>query len=182
MVSTVGRHRDQIGSGGTLLAIAAMSAASRGETYGSLHGYKLLHADVVHLLTMLSRSTLAERRNIPGLNPDRADIIVAGVAVVEMLLDFCHGNLLRINERGIREGLILRALQRNGCGADDRKRRARREGVFDFAASCHYDAEHSLQVTRLAGRIFSAIAEASSIPTISYAMRTCSGSPLGSGN
>ena len=148
-----------IGSGGTLMAIAAMIAASRGETYGSLHGYELLHADVVHLLAMLSRTTLAERRNIPGLNPDRADIIVAGVAVVETLLEFCHGNLLKINERGIREGLILRALQRNGCGAGgDRKRRTWRDGVLDFAASCHYDSEHSLHVTRLADRIFGAVA------------------------
>ena len=99
-----------IGSGGTLTAMAAMIAASRGETYGSLHGSELLHADVVHLLAMLSRTTLAERRNLPGLNPDRADIIVAGVAVVEAMLDFFHGNLLKINERGIREGIILRAL------------------------------------------------------------------------
>ena len=149
-----------IGSGGTLTAIAAMVAASRGEEYSSLHGYELLHADVVHLLAMLSRTSLAERRNIPGLNPDRADIIVAGVAVVEALLDFFHGNLLKINERGIREGLILRALHRNGCGNGDRKHRTWREAVLDFAVSCHYDAEHSLQVTKLAGQIFSAVAEA----------------------
>ena len=148
-----------IGSGGTFTAIAAMVAASRGETYGSLHGYELLHADVVHLLAMLSRTSLAERRNIPGLNPDRADIIVAGVAVVEALLDFCHGNLLKINERGIREGLILRALHRNGFGNGDQKRRTWREAVLDFATSCHYDAEHSLHVTRLAGQIFSSVAE-----------------------
>jgi exopolyphosphatase/guanosine-5'-triphosphate,3'-diphosphate pyrophosphatase len=148
-----------IGSGGTLTAIAAMVAASRGEAYGSLHGYELLHADVVHLLAMLSRTSLAERRSIPGLNPDRADIIVAGVAVMEALLDFCRGNLLKINERGIREGLILRTLHRNGCGNGDQKRRTWRDAALDFAASCHYDAEHSLHVTRLAGQIFSAVAE-----------------------
>ena len=148
-----------IGSGGTLTAMAAMIAASRGETYGSLHGSELLHADVVHLLAMLSRTTLAERRNLPGLNPDRADIIVAGVAVVEAMLDFFHGNLLKINERGIREGIILRALQRNGCGDGDRKRRTWRDAILDFAASCHFDAEHSLHVAGLAHQIFLAVAE-----------------------
>ena len=151
--------RSVIGSGGTLTAIAAMIAASRGEAFGSLHGSELLHADVVHLLETLSRTTLDERRNLPGLNPDRADIIVAGVAVVEGMLDFFHGNLLKINERGIREGLILRALQRNGCGAGDRKRRTWRDATLDFAASCHYDAIHSLHVAKLAGQIFKAVAE-----------------------
>ena len=148
-----------IGSGGTLTAIAAMVAASRGEEYSSLHGYELLHADVVHLLAMLSRTSLAERRDLPGLNPDRADIIVAGVAVVEALLDFFHGNLLKINERGIREGLVLRAMNRNGCGNDVRKRRNWRDAVLNFASTCHYDAEHSLHVTKLAVQIFSSVAE-----------------------
>ncbi len=147
-----------IGSGGTFTAIAAMIAASRGEAFGSLHGYELLHADVVHLLAMLSRSTLAERRNIPGLNPDRADIIVAGVAVVEGLLEFFHGNLLKINERGIREGLVLRTLRRNGCGDSDPKRRTWRDAVLEFATSCNYDAEHSHHVAGLADRIFGAVA------------------------
>lgn len=148
-----------IGSGGTLTAIAAMIAASRGESYTSLHGYELQHADVVHLLVQLSRCTLQERRNIPGLNADRADIIVAGVAVVDGLLEFCRGNLLRINERGIREGLILRALQKNGCGMATRKRRTWKDSVMAFAASCRYDAAHSLHVATLADQIFSAVAE-----------------------
>ncbi len=147
-----------IGSGGTFTTIAAMIAASREEAFGSLHGYELLHADVVHLQAMLTRTTLSERRNLPGLNPDRADIIVAGVAVVEALLDFFNGNLLKVNERGIREGLILRALQRNGCVRNEPKQRSWKDGVLEFAASCHYDAEHSHHVAKLADQIFMAVA------------------------
>ncbi len=147
-----------IGSGGTFTAIAAMIAASREEVFSSLHGYELLHADVVHLLAMLSRTTLAERRNLPGLNPDRADIIVAGVAVVEALLDFFQGNLLKVNERGIREGIILRALQRNGFGHGEPRQRTWKDAVQEFAVSCHYDAEHSRHVAILAEEIFRAVA------------------------
>ncbi|HLO26967.1 MAG TPA: Ppx/GppA phosphatase family protein, partial [Geobacteraceae bacterium] len=101
-----------IGSGGTMTSIAAMVMAMRKEGYGSIHGYEVFRSEVVHLLAMLLRKNVKERRSIPGLNPDRADIIVAGVTVVDELMALFSANLLRINERGIREGLILKALEK----------------------------------------------------------------------
>src|SRR6185369_6476035 len=103
-----------VGSGGTITSMAAMIQASRKEGYGSVHGYEILRSDVVHLMAMLQRKSLKELRSVPGLNPDRADIIVAGVMVIDELLDFCQTNLLMVNDRGIREGLILRGLRKHG--------------------------------------------------------------------
>ncbi|HEX2768301.1 MAG TPA: Ppx/GppA phosphatase family protein, partial [Geobacteraceae bacterium] len=94
-----------LGSGGTMTSIAAMVMAIRKEEYGSIHGSEVFRSEVVHLLAMLMRKELKERRVIPGLPPDRADIIVAGVAVVDELMELFKVNLLKINERGLREGL-----------------------------------------------------------------------------
>ncbi|HEX9023326.1 MAG TPA: Ppx/GppA family phosphatase, partial [Geobacteraceae bacterium] len=96
-----------LGSGGTMTSIAAMVMAMRKEGYGSIHGYEVFRSEVVHLLAMLLRKSLKERRALPGLNPERADIIIAGVTVVDELMELFKANLLKINERGIREGLIL---------------------------------------------------------------------------
>lgn len=148
-----------IGSGGTITSIAAMTAASRKETYGSVHGYEVLRSDVVHLLAMLLRKSVKDRRSVPGLNPDRADIIVAGVVVIDELMEFCQANLLKVNERGIREGLILRGLRTHGLIPGERKSRSWRESVLEFAASCHFDEKHSLQVARLALNIFKTVAK-----------------------
>lgn len=147
-----------IGSGGTMTAIAAMVMAMRKEGYGSIHGYEVLRSEVVHLLAMLLRKNVQERRTIPGLNPDRADIIVAGVVVVDELMAHFAVNVLRINERGIREGLILKALKKQGLLPAVPQPRNWRDGVLDYGRSCHNDEKHALQVVKLALGICDALA------------------------
>jgi exopolyphosphatase/guanosine-5'-triphosphate,3'-diphosphate pyrophosphatase len=147
-----------VGSGGTMTSVAAMTMAIRGEQYGSVHGYEVLRSEVVHLLAMLVRKDLKGRKGVPGLNPDRADIIVAGVTVVDELMDFFGTNLLKINERGIREGLILRALRRHGLQQAAAGPVTWRDSVLEFARSCHFDEGHSMQVAKLSLQLFDALA------------------------
>ncbi len=147
-----------LGSGGTMTAIAAMVMAMRTERYDSVHGYEVLRSEVVHLLAMLLRKDLKGRRGVPGLNPDRADIIVAGVVAVDELMEFFGANVLKVNERGIREGLILRSLKKHNLLPVAARARNWRQSVLEFARSCHFDEEHSLQVARLALQIFDAVA------------------------
>jgi exopolyphosphatase/guanosine-5'-triphosphate,3'-diphosphate pyrophosphatase len=147
-----------LGSGGTMTSIAAMVMAMRKEGYGSIHGYDLLRSEIVHLLAMLLRKDVKERKSIPGLPPDRADIIVAGVTVVDELMGLFKANLLKINERGIREGLILKALKKYNLLPAESQPRNWRDSVLEFARSCHHDEEHSLQVAKLALEIFDAAA------------------------
>jgi exopolyphosphatase / guanosine-5'-triphosphate,3'-diphosphate pyrophosphatase len=143
-----------IGSGGTITSIAGMVMAQRRERHDSVHGYELIRSEVVHLLAMLLRMSDKERRAFPGLSPDRSDIIIAGVTVVDELMDFFRVNLLRVNERGIREGLILRGLGRERLLPQEKPQRNWRESVLEFARSCHFDEEHSRQVAKLALEIF----------------------------
>ena len=146
-----------IGSGGTITSIATMAMGSRKETYASIHGYEVLRSDVVHLQAMLARKTLRERKEVPGLNPDRADIIVAGITVIDELMDFFQVNNLKVNERGIREGLILRAIKKHHATTAQKKPRSWRVSVLDFARTCHYDEQHSLHVAHLAQKIFKSL-------------------------
>jgi exopolyphosphatase / guanosine-5'-triphosphate,3'-diphosphate pyrophosphatase len=147
-----------VGSGGTVTSIATMVTASRRERYDSIHGYELLRSEVVHLLAMLLRKGDKERRSLPGLNPERSDIIIAGVTVVDELMDFFQVNVLRVNERGIREGLILRGLRRRSLFPKDKPQRSWRDSTMEFARSCHFDEEHSLQVAKLSLEIFKTLA------------------------
>ena len=148
-----------VGSGGTITSIAAMVMAGRRERYDSIHGYELLRSEVVHLLAMLLRKNDKERRSTPGLNPDRADIIIAGVTVVDEVMDFFQVNLLRVNERGIREGLILRGLHKLQLLPGEKPARSWRESALEFARSCHFDEQHSQHVAKLGLEIFQALSE-----------------------
>jgi exopolyphosphatase/guanosine-5'-triphosphate,3'-diphosphate pyrophosphatase len=143
-----------IGSGGTTTAIGSMAMSTLGKSYASIHGYEVLRSEVVHLLAMLTRKNLTERRMVPGLNADRADIIVAGMVVVEELMRFFGANQLLVNERGIREGLIIRALEKHGLIPVAAAPRTWRESALDFVRSCHGDEPHSLHVGGLALSLF----------------------------
>lgn len=147
-----------IGSGGTMTTIGSMVVAMRKERYDSVQGYEVLHSEVEHLLAMLQRMSCKERREVVGLSPERADIIVAGVAVVAELMRIYGANVLKINERGIREGLILLSLQKHGWLERRRTPRDWRTSVRDFARSCHVDETHGEQVASLALRIYDALA------------------------
>jgi exopolyphosphatase/guanosine-5'-triphosphate,3'-diphosphate pyrophosphatase len=148
-----------IASGGTLTTIAELHKEMQHEKYAGVHGYEMNRAQVKHVLDVLRRKNLKERRNLPGLNPDRADIIVAGVTVVNQVMKVFDINSLKVSERGIREGLILQMI--SGDAVFDAKRPLAkyskatwRRSVKDFAESCRYEAPHSLHVTRLALSIF----------------------------
>jgi exopolyphosphatase/guanosine-5'-triphosphate,3'-diphosphate pyrophosphatase len=148
-----------IGSGGTMTNIGAMVMALRGEAYQSVHRYEVLHSEIIHLLAMLSRKSQKERLAIPGLNPDRADIILAGMILADELMRRFKTNLLRINAKGIREGLILQSLQKRGLLPLSSTPRDWKDSVLDFARSCRFDELHAGQVSRLALRIFDTLAE-----------------------
>jgi exopolyphosphatase/guanosine-5'-triphosphate,3'-diphosphate pyrophosphatase len=147
-----------IGSGGTLTAIGCMTMQMRKDNYVSIHGSEVLRAEVVHLLAMLTHKDLKGRRTIPGLNQDRADIIVAGVVVIDELMRFFEANRLLVNERGIREGLLIRAMNRLGLTAGSSTPPTWRDAVKKFAVSCHIDEQHATHVAGMALSIFDALA------------------------
>ena len=57
----------------------------------------------------LSAMAPEERRTLPCIGPDRADLVVAGCAILESILDIWPADRLGVADRGIREG-ILRSL------------------------------------------------------------------------
>ena len=77
-----------IGSGGSFTNLGRMAAARRGlAATDPVHGTAVSAAEVEHLLEWLSGMSPERRAAVPGLNPQRADIILAGLAVTAELLD-----------------------------------------------------------------------------------------------
>lgn len=68
--------------------------------------------DLRETVRQLCALPLADRRNVPGLNPDRADIIIAGAATLETLLRELRIERLRSSDRGLREGLLVECVSR----------------------------------------------------------------------
>ena len=139
--------------------IGSMVMAVRGEQYESIHRYEIIHSEIIHLLAMMTRKNQKERMQTAGLNPERADIILAGMILTDELMRHSRTNLLKINAQGIREGLILKSLQERGLIDQTQQKRDWRDAMTEFARSCRFDEFHSNQVNRLAQSIFTSVAK-----------------------
>jgi exopolyphosphatase/guanosine-5'-triphosphate,3'-diphosphate pyrophosphatase len=145
-----------IGSGGTFTNLGEMVRAEREGKAGPAHGYALSRADVVHLLHRMRVTPLEVRREMPGLNPRRADIIVAGAAAVSRLAKRLGTQQILVNERGLRDGLLLSMIadrMEPGQMAVSRPT-DREEWVRAFARTCRSNERHCEHVSMLAGQLF----------------------------
>jgi exopolyphosphatase/guanosine-5'-triphosphate,3'-diphosphate pyrophosphatase len=104
-------HARVIGSGGTFANLARMILARRGETINaSVQGTEIFAEEVESLLAELARMDSDQRRRVPGLEPERADIIVAGLVVVTALMQAAGAGSAKVNVYGLREGVLLEML------------------------------------------------------------------------
>lgn len=148
-----------IGSGGTFTAFATMAMFEREGEAGPAQGYAMTSAEWGHLLSRLREAPLKVRRKFRGLSPDRADIIVAGGAAVHRLARYLGVRQILVNDRGIRDGLLLEVIARrfpdetsDGVG-QDRLERARA-----FARKVGSNTRHAEHVARLALLLFDDLA------------------------
>jgi exopolyphosphatase/guanosine-5'-triphosphate,3'-diphosphate pyrophosphatase len=147
-----------IGSGGTFTNLAGIALARQGIlTARSVHAAHIPRAELEHILDWLADMSPEERRQVPGLNPERADIIVAGIAVAAEALRRLDARELVVSRYGIREGLLLEAARVAPTIADPGEARAR--SVAEFAQRCHVEQPHSSHVQRLSLVLFDAIGE-----------------------
>src|SRR5205085_12495715 len=99
---------------------------------------------------------LQKRLQIPGLDPRRADLVVAGAILVDTVLRRIDASEIALCDLSLREGLILDyiARHRKEIAQADRYPDARRRSVIELGERCNYWPEHSQQVARLSVALF----------------------------
>jgi exopolyphosphatase/guanosine-5'-triphosphate,3'-diphosphate pyrophosphatase len=130
--------RTIIGSGGTFSALASISINRKDGQIGSLQGYSISRAELDGILNQLRNTPLADRRQIPGLNPDRADISEG------LLLSMIAERFARTAARG---------------DVDDRM-----EWVRKFARKCRSNEPHCEHVAQLSLQIFDCVKKEFELP------------------
>jgi exopolyphosphatase / guanosine-5'-triphosphate,3'-diphosphate pyrophosphatase len=103
----------------------------------------------------LSRLSLIERRKVPGMDAGRAEIIIAGSAIVLTLMEEFGAERLQVSDRGLRDGILLDYQLREKDARDKFKNLSvRRRSILQLARACNYEAEHSAHCAFLALRLF----------------------------
>ena len=147
-----------IASGGTATTVAQMVMARQGLAGRSVQGFEMSQAELLHLHEALLRRSLNERREMPGLSPDRADIIIAGVTILYEVMAYLRVNVLRISEHGIRHALLNRMIVRLFPTASRPSRPRRLAAAEAFARSLRFEVAHGGQVQRIALSLFDQLA------------------------
>jgi exopolyphosphatase/guanosine-5'-triphosphate,3'-diphosphate pyrophosphatase len=99
---------------GTATTLAALDLALPAFDSSRVEGYPVTRERVEIWVRDLARQTVAERRLRPGMDPGRADVIVAGLIVLSEVLTSLGALGFRVSGRGVRYGVALRLLEEGG--------------------------------------------------------------------
>jgi len=143
-------------SGGTATNLAGIYLARKGmESARTIHETVVPRVDLEHIIEVLNTMSASERQGVPGLTPARADIIVAGLAVIAEVVSRVEARELVVSAYGIREGVLLEAARIAPTAADPGE--ARERSVQQLAERTHFEAPHSKHVQSLALQLFDSL-------------------------
>ena len=149
------------GSSGTaqnLAEIIANSSSAPNPT--SLRNYEISLADVQATTRRLCAMTLEQRRRVPGINPERADIIIGGSAILQTVMETVGAQSIRISDRGLREGIIVDRLRRDHPVPEFQAVEAaepdsaRLRSIHQLMSATHVDRVHAAHIVHLALSLF----------------------------
>jgi exopolyphosphatase/guanosine-5'-triphosphate,3'-diphosphate pyrophosphatase len=146
-----------IGTSGTILSIGTLAATvARGAPPSELRNLHVAVKQIRRVRKQVTEIDLEQRLAIPGLDPRRADLVVAGAVLLDTILRRLGAEELTLCDLALREGLILDYVRRNRrqIAQVDSIPDVRRRSTLELAERCSYYAEHANQVVRLALALF----------------------------
>jgi exopolyphosphatase/guanosine-5'-triphosphate,3'-diphosphate pyrophosphatase len=145
-----------IGTSGTIQSLGAVALAEDGSSSTTLRNRRISAKQLRRSQKLLVARDIQERLRVPGLEPRRADLAVAGSILLDAILRRLGATDITLSDLSLREGLILDYIgrHRKQIAQADRYPDVRRRSVFELAERCNYWPEHAQQVARLAVALF----------------------------
>ena len=107
-----------VGIAGTFTTLAAVEKKLVCYTHGEVHGSRLTLIEVRRQVALFQGETIAERKAIPGLEPKRADVILAGACLIERIMTLFHSERVIVSDQGVRYGLLHECLKTSQITVD----------------------------------------------------------------
>ena len=145
-----------VGASGTILNVAEMARARAGETPVRSRSNLSFNRDELAGLVdeLTSIPTAAERVEVEGLDPKRADIILGGILVLEGAFEVLGIDEMVVSDYALREGVLLDVLRRRHATTLGHLRDLRYESVLHLASLTPGEKTHSERVAELALQLF----------------------------
>lgn len=103
-----------MGTSGTVTTLASVHLALPSYDRRAIDGLKVPADSMRQISRMMSRMSIAERAELPCIGMDRADLVVAGCAILDAIMDIWPAKTLGVADRGIREGILRSLMARDG--------------------------------------------------------------------
>jgi len=100
-----------VGVGGTITTLAAVDMKLSQYNPDLIHGTILKKSTVNEIYHQLNKMTLEERKYLKGLQPERADIIVAGTLILKTIIDMLGTEEIIVSESDLLYGLVFELSQ-----------------------------------------------------------------------
>jgi exopolyphosphatase / guanosine-5'-triphosphate,3'-diphosphate pyrophosphatase len=112
LLGAVGRFEADrvVGVGGTAVNLARIWHEIPEDKTEEAHGSAITHSNIKALIDGMCALTLEKRRTLVGLEPERADIIVAGAVIFDAILDVLGREEMIVSTRGLRHGILYELL------------------------------------------------------------------------
>jgi exopolyphosphatase/guanosine-5'-triphosphate,3'-diphosphate pyrophosphatase len=153
-----GRHL--VGLGGTVRNLAAAAKRRAGLPSFGVQGFVLTDDALDDLIGLLVSLPADERGSVPGIKPQRGDLILAGAVVVRAIMDVGGFDALEVTEAGLREGIFLERHLARDDGEPPVLDDVRGASVRNLAAQYGHDGPHDRHVAHLALGLFDDLAKA----------------------
>ncbi|HEY2482160.1 MAG TPA: Ppx/GppA phosphatase family protein [Caulobacteraceae bacterium] len=122
-------HCHLIGTSGAITSLAGLHLGLARYDRSKVDGLWMTREDCEAVARRLAGLTVAERGAQPCIGPDRADLVLAGAAILQAVQETWPCQRVRVADRGLREGLLLSLMARR------RRYRRRPAGVRPGTAS-----------------------------------------------
>ncbi len=106
-----------LGTSGTITTLASVEMGLSGYDRRQVDGCTVATEPLLSLCRSIAGQSIAERSRIACIGPDRAELIVAGCAILDAILSRWPGEQVRVADRGIREGILRTLMMRDGVWA-----------------------------------------------------------------
>ena len=103
-----------LGTSGTITTLASVELGLPGYDRRQVDGCSVTAASMRRVSAMLAGKSPAQRADVACIGAERADLVVAGCAILEAILDAWPAPDIRVADRGIREGILRTLIARDG--------------------------------------------------------------------
>lgn len=141
------------GSSGTIINLAEISCKML-ETEFDRNHLILRYKDLQKIIEVLCSLPLEERKKIPGINPDRADIIISGAIILETFMEEFGLKELVVSYRDLRHGMLIDYLQKNKQYPENQRMSVRERSVLHLSRLFNVNETHAQVVQTLCLELF----------------------------